>query len=273
MVSKTSIIPGKATICVVNYRTLALTRLCLRSIRKFTRYPHKVLVVDNDSQDASVDYLRGLTWIHLLERRPDPPDRSPEFSHGAALDLGLENCHTEFFVSLHSDTVVLRANWLRNMIAHFRPNVACVGGRKLEFRPRWQLGWKRFTDLNALKRRLFWHADQRARYRCFNRTVCSAYKTDILQKEQLSFRYEYDRKLTVGHKLYSDLKERGYDTETIPDHILQRSLVHLVHATQVINPGLIRINKRVLKRSKRNLKHVWESDLAQTILADESLDQ
>ena len=54
---------GKATICIVQYKTLDFTRLCLRSIRKFTWYPHQVLVIVNDSNDESLKYVRGLKWI------------------------------------------------------------------------------------------------------------------------------------------------------------------------------------------------------------------
>lgn len=49
---------GKAAICIVNYKTLDFTRLCLRSIRKFTTYPYEVIVVDNDSRDESLKYIR-----------------------------------------------------------------------------------------------------------------------------------------------------------------------------------------------------------------------
>ena len=55
------IIKGKATICIVNYKTLELTRLCLRSIRKFTNYPYEVIVVDNDSGDESL----AVSYTHL----------------------------------------------------------------------------------------------------------------------------------------------------------------------------------------------------------------
>ena len=62
---------GKATICVVNYRTVDFTRLCLRSIRRFTEYPCEVIVVDNNSQDESLEYLKSLRWIRLLQRNTD----------------------------------------------------------------------------------------------------------------------------------------------------------------------------------------------------------
>ncbi len=55
------LIKGKATICIANYKTLDFIRLCLRSIRKFTSYPYEVVVVDNNSQDESLDYLKSLS--------------------------------------------------------------------------------------------------------------------------------------------------------------------------------------------------------------------
>jgi GT2 family glycosyltransferase len=49
------LIKAKATICIVNYKTPDFTKLCLRSIRKFTDYPYEVIVVDNGSNDESLD--------------------------------------------------------------------------------------------------------------------------------------------------------------------------------------------------------------------------
>src|SRR5210317_2109543 len=107
-----NLIKGKATICIVNYKTLDFTRLCLRSIRKFTKYPYEVIVVDNDSQDESLEYLKSLDWIRLIERRAGANEPGGGYAHAAGLDLGLENCNTEFFVSMHSDTFVRKDNWL-----------------------------------------------------------------------------------------------------------------------------------------------------------------
>ena len=40
------------TILIPNYKTLELTKVCLRLIRKFTNLDQaKVIVIDNDSQD------------------------------------------------------------------------------------------------------------------------------------------------------------------------------------------------------------------------------
>lgn len=44
----------EVTIIIPNYRTVDLTKLCLRSLRRHTNLERvRVIVVDNDSQDAS----------------------------------------------------------------------------------------------------------------------------------------------------------------------------------------------------------------------------
>src|SRR4030042_3034176 len=113
------LIKDKVTICIVNYKTPDFIRLCLRSIRKFTKYPYEVLVIDNDSHDESLDYLKSLGWIRLIERRAKEGESVGGYAHGAGLDLGLENCNTEFFVSMHSDTFVRKENWLSGLVGYF----------------------------------------------------------------------------------------------------------------------------------------------------------
>jgi GT2 family glycosyltransferase len=61
--SKSDLVKAAATICIVNYRTLDLTKLCLRCISKFARYRHQVIVVDNDSRDESLEYLRSISRL------------------------------------------------------------------------------------------------------------------------------------------------------------------------------------------------------------------
>jgi hypothetical protein len=47
----------------------------LRSIRRFTRdVPYEVIVVDNGSKDDSLEYLRSLKWIRLIERGDSTPE-------------------------------------------------------------------------------------------------------------------------------------------------------------------------------------------------------
>lgn len=270
-----SAIQGKATVCVVNYKTLDLTRLCLRSLRRYTDYPCEVLVVDNNSQDASLEYLRRLSWITLIERRPDIPDPSGAHAHGAALDVGLGHCRTEFFVALHSDSVIVGPGWLTGLIGYFEqdPAVACVGGDKIELKPRWQILLKRATDLKALRRRLFADPAALRRYRRFNRTICSVYRTEILRREQLSFEPDPGRRLTVGQSLYFELQDRGYRAVELRESLMRRYVVHLAHATQVINAGEFAIGRSSAGRWHRIVERRLASNSIQDLLQDDSLDR
>ena len=135
------LIKGKATICIPNYKTLDLTKLCLRSIRKFTNYPYEVIVVDNDSRDESLEYLRSVKWIRLIEQKSDDGKLIGSLAEGSALDIGVRECQTEFYVAMHSDTFVKRENWLCELIKYFEcdEDVVCVGSAKIESEPKWRV--------------------------------------------------------------------------------------------------------------------------------------
>ena len=94
------------TILIPHYKTLELSKLCLRSIKLFTDLDKvKVIVIDNDSNDQSLEYLRSINWIKLIERK-DIADESPAKMHAKALDLGMEHVKTKYVLSIHTDTIV-----------------------------------------------------------------------------------------------------------------------------------------------------------------------
>jgi glycosyltransferase involved in cell wall biosynthesis len=266
---------AKVTICVVNYKTLDLTRLCLRSIRKFTRPPYEVIVVDNDSQDASTAYLRSLKWIRLIERKDKTNDDSGGYAHAAALDVALEQTQTEFFVAMHSDTFVHRDNWLGELLALFQndPRVACVGAGKVELTPGWLAWFKKLTDFKTLTRKLLRTPDPLGMHRYYNRTVCSVYRTKVLKKENLSFLMDRDKGLTVGKKLYFELVDRGHKTVELSDDFMKQYVYHLAHATQVVNAGQFNLKNRTVRKTCRLINGIMQSEQAQRILADDSLDE
>jgi GT2 family glycosyltransferase len=267
-------IKGKATICVVNYRTLDFTKLCLRSIRKYTNYPYEVIVVDNDSGDESLEYLKSLNWIRLLER-PAGSGQAGGYAHAGALQLGLENCNTEFFVSMHSDTFVRKANWLDDLVKYFDSddNVACVGSGKIELIPKWRIFLKKATDLRTFKREVLREPDPVGKFRYYNRTICCLYRTDILRREHLSFLMGREQHLTVGKKLYFELVDHGYKTVELPASVMGRYITHLAHATQVVNPEEYTLRKRTVRKYNRLADRIMSSPVAKSILADNGLDE
>ena len=266
-------VKGKATICVVNYKTLDLIRLCLRSVRKFTKYPYEIIVVDNNSHDESSEYLKHLSWIRLIERRD--MNNLGGYAHAAGLDIGLANCNTEFFVSLHSDTFVQKENWLTELVSYFDndENIACVGSGKIELTPKWRILLKKATDIRTFKRKLLREPDPVGKFRYYNRTICCIYRTDILRRENLSFLMGRDKGLTGGKKLYFELVDRGYKTVELPSSIMGQYIVHLAHATQAVNPQEFTLRKKTVRKYNRIIDKVMSRALVQNILTDESLDQ
>ncbi len=269
------LIKGKATICIVNYKTFDFTRLCLRSIRKFTKYPCETLVVDNHSQDESLAYLKSLSWIRLIERCPKANEPGGGYAHAAALDIGLQMCNTEFFISMHSDTFVQKYNWLTDLVSYFGndKNLACVGSGKIELTPKWRSLLKKATDFRTFKRRLLREPDPLGKYRYYNRTICCLYRTDILRSENLSFLMDRDKGLTGGKKLYFELLDRGYKTVELPPSIMSQYIIHLAHATQVVNPDEFTLRKRTTKKCNRFVDKIMSSEIIKSILEDESLDE
>lgn len=263
------------TVCVVNYKTLDLTRLCLRSIRKYTKHPYKVLVIDNDSQDESTEYLKSLPWIQFVERKDKTNDSSGGHAHAAALDMGLELCDTAYFMAMHSDTFVHKPGWLGEMMRYFRenPKTACVGGGKCELTPSWSVWLKKLTDFKTFKRKLFCVPDPLGMHRYYNRTVCSIYQTEVLKKEDLSFLMDRDRGLTVGKKLYFEIEDRGYPTVELSDRVMKRYLWHLAHATQVVNAAEYNLRNRTLRKTRQRLDNMINSEQVRCIMADTSLDE
>ena len=265
------LIAGKATICIANYKTLELTKCCLRSIRKFTKYPYEVIVVDNDSNDESLDYLKSLGWIRLIERNTKD-DSNGGYSHAAALDHGLHICNTEFFISMHSDTFVQKVNWLTDLISYFDndKNISCVGSGKIELVPKWRIILKKTSDFRTFKRKLLQEPDPVGKHRYYNRTICSLYRTDILHREQLSFLKDRDKGLGSGKKLYFELLDRGYKTVELPPSVMGQYVIHLAHATQVINREEFTLRKKTIRKYNRLVNKIMSSAAVQSILADDS---
>jgi glycosyltransferase involved in cell wall biosynthesis len=258
----------------VNYKTPDFIRLCLRSIRKFTRYPYEVIVVDNNSQDDSLEYLRSLKWIRLIERDTEG-DHGGGYSHGAALQAGRENCDTEFFVSLHSDAFIQKDGWLTELTAYFGQDeqIACVGSDKIELSPQWRIWLKKATDIRTFRRKLLREPDPDGKYRYYNRTICCLYRTSVLVKESLSFLPDGDRGLTSGKGLYFSLVDHGYKTVELPPKVMAQYLVHLAHATQVVNLQEFTLRGKTVRKCNRLIRKVMTSALVRDIIADSSLDR
>ena len=258
------------SICVVNYKTPLLTKLCIRSIRRFTPQPYELIVVDNDSKDESLDYLRSVKWIKLVERKAGEA-KPPAWMHGNALDMGFEASSGEFFVSLHSDTLIHREGWLDLLLspALENPRLACSGCGKLDLKPQWLMLLKACTDVKDWLRRL----NPEVRRDFYVRTICALYRSETLRKEKLRFDMDCDKKLTCGQQLYYELLDKGYPLKEIPERTMASYIHHLAHATMVLNKDVeFKVRSRTERKCKAALERILSSPLAKEILEDSSLD-
>jgi hypothetical protein len=243
------------SILVPNYRTKKLTMLCLRLLRKYTDLKNaRIIVIDNDSNDESLTYLRSLSWIQLIER-PAIPGETGVAAHAKALDLGLQYVDTPYVLSIHTDTLVKHAGWLPYLLSHIegKANVAGVGSWKLEFKTVYQ------RVLKSMER-----SAQHLYYRVLNqenhmlegigknyyylRSHCALYRTSLLQQYKLHFA---DGDMVAGKYLHQFLSDAGYQLLFLSSEELSRYVEHVNHATTVLNPELSSRKKSVEKGLKR----------------------
>jgi GT2 family glycosyltransferase len=269
-------IQPQVTILVPHYKTLELTKLCLRLIRKHTDLRKvQVIVIDNGSQDRSLDYLRSLSWIKLIEREPIAEEGAIS-SHSRALDLGLAQVTTPYVLSIHTDTLVKHAQWLAFLVAQIEksPSIAGVGSWKLEFKPWWRRGLKKIERMMQLAYcRLLAKPPQSiegvGKNYYYLRSHCALYRMDLIKKYDLHF---FGGDNIAGKAMHKRLAEAGYQLMFLPSETLAYYLEHINHATSVLNPELSTRAKSVdkgLRRIQRSLDRLH----AHAILADDGLDQ
>jgi hypothetical protein len=78
--------------------------------------------------------------------------------------------------------------------------------------------------------------------------------------------------LTAGQKLYFELLDNGYKTVELSLSIMRQYVIHLAHATQVVNPQEFALRKKSIKKCNRIIDKVLSLEIIQDILKDESLD-
>ena len=258
------------TILVPNYKTPSLTKLCLRLIRKYTD-PQlaKIIVIDNDSQDESLSYLKSLSWITLLERKHEL-NESPALSHARALDLGLSVVNTPYVLSIHTDTLVKHSGWINFLLQQIQvsSDVAGVGSWKLEKKPWFVQVLKHLEHrLQSLYFRYTKKSDHAlegvGKNFYYLRSHCALYRMDLLRKFNLTFS-EDEWGVHAGKTMHKRLVDQEYKMIFIPSKVLLTYLAHINHATMVLNPelgskthtikkGLVRIEKQLLEFDAREI--------------------
>jgi glycosyltransferase involved in cell wall biosynthesis len=268
----------RVSICVPHYQVQDLMRLCLRALRRYTDGPpYEVIVVDNGSTDSSLDWLRSVGWITLVERGESTPDNWIR-AMNTALDIGLDRARGAYYLILHSDTIVKRRGWLRRMVEGIEsgPKVTSCGSGKLEQRSALDQFVRDATDTKRLRlwlRRTVLRdasARQLPREPC-PRDYCALYRTSILREHGISFVSQTG--YSAGEAVYYDLKRLGYESSLIPVPEMARNMDHIAHATGAILPERKLDRAHMFRKTRRRLKRLFHRDDVDALLADDSLER
>jgi GT2 family glycosyltransferase len=114
----------RASIIVVTYNNLAMTRLCLESVIRNTHCDYEIIVVDNDSMDGTQNYLRRMA-DEFDNVKAILNNRNEGFAR--ANNQGIRESEGRYIILLNNDTIT-PPGWLRRLIAHLKdPRVGLVG--------------------------------------------------------------------------------------------------------------------------------------------------
>lgn len=96
------------SIIILTLNNLEKTKVCLESIRKYTRQPYEIIVIDNGSTDGTIAYLKGLTDIQLICNQVNKG-----FAGGC--NQGIKIAKGSQILLLNNDTIVTH-KWLENLL-------------------------------------------------------------------------------------------------------------------------------------------------------------
>lgn len=101
-----------ATIVIVTCERLEKTKLSLQSLLDRTKYPYKLIIVDNNSADGTRDYLiKNYKWFYRLVLLND--NKGPARASNIGWSLGPK----DYYVKFDNDIIVLKDNWLDALVA------------------------------------------------------------------------------------------------------------------------------------------------------------
>ena len=266
----------RISICVPHWQVLKFIQPCLRSIRKHSRNEDvEVLVIDNGSKDASLDYLRGLDWIRLIERPEEQHTNWPR-NVFTAWDRGIAEARGEFFVTMHSDTFVKSDGWLKPLVRALEtsPKTAGSGAWKLEIEHPLFAAQKRFFGLieAGFRRAIGKKPPVGLREGHFPRDYCAMYRREVLIRHNLTFQCLYGQR-GGGYSIARQLWEHGYQMGMVPVREMARHVEHIAHGTAAVRTEKRLNSSRTQKRAENKTADLFAAPWIQALIADESLDQ
>lgn len=265
----------RITVCIPHWQVRRYMAVCLRSIRKHSsRYDLEVIVVDNGSRDASLDYLRSLDWIRLIER-PEEVHTNWPLNVFTAWDCGLQQATGDYYVTMHSDVFVRRDGWLDPFLREIShgPSIAAAGAWKLELEhPLYKLQKRlvgyatgKIKTLLGRPRAVHWQQEH------YPRDYCAMYRADVLRRHDLTFR-PVNGCGGGGYSIARQLWDAGYTMGMFPVREMAANVYHVAHGTAAVTPEKPLNHRRAQKKVERKVTSLYDEPWIRELEADDSLD-
>lgn len=268
--SNTEVLPENKpaySLVLVNYKTLDITRICLELLHQHLGNSNiPVWVVDNDSADESLEYLRTLDWINLIERA-SPGREQGHIAHGKALDMALECIETDYVFLLHTDTFIFDKNVFSMMLNTClkNPMVAAVGCVEQINRGTARTLWRfssRWVKHHArrLKRSVGLRSKEPRPYKEVHlKSFCTLWNCKLMKQHQLRFLMD---ERVPGYALQDQMTGLGYEVKLLSPRKIFHYLDHIQAGTVAASGAYGTTHRRtkmyntILKRMNSNFDDV-----------------
>jgi GT2 family glycosyltransferase len=171
-----------ASIIIVTYNNLSLTRLCLESLLRNTDYPrYEIIVVDNHSLDDTAGFL------HFMERSyPHLRVIYNEENRGfaAANNQGLALAKGERLILLNNDTIV-PPGWLERLLRHLNETTVGLVGPVTNFvgnEAKVMVDYETWHEMEKFARYHCWQHDGQSAEIHMLAMFCLAMRRDVYEK-------------------------------------------------------------------------------------------
>ncbi len=192
------VIPSK----LLNGKSVELLRLCIQTIRKYTKQ-YELWIVDNNSPEEYVSEFLDLQDINFVLIKTNILGGG-SYENAVALEIAAELIakDTKHLMTLHQDIVVCKDGWLEDMTSRIKGNVKAVGVREDKVRVKEGI-------LHVL-----------------------GYVIDfqLFKELQLSFKPELPN-FDVGDRVIYDFKEKGFEYFAYANTIWNAELVNKMPAS------------------------------------------